>query len=145
MARNNKIFAGPVSEPLPQIRELPADVAILPGCAIVATAGEFALGTATTVGKIFIAAENFIVMKGVDDAYAVGENVLGLEMLDEQLYYVRVPTGVNVALGAALTVGASGKWALQTTTRPTYAYAEEAYNNTSGADQLVRVRAANKG
>lgn len=145
MARNNKIFAGPVSEPLPQIRELPADVAILPGCAIVATAGEFALGTATTVGKIFIAAENFIVMKGVDDAYDVGENVLGLEMLDEQLYYVRVPTGVNVALGAALTVGASGKWALQTTTRPTYAYAEEAYNNTSGADQLVRVRAANKG
>lgn len=145
MARNNKIFAGPVSEPLPQIRELPADVAILPGCAIVATAGEFALGTATTVGKIFIAAENFIVMKGVDDAYAVGENVLGLEMLDEQLYYVRIPTGVDVALGAALTVGASGKWALQTTTRPTYAYAEEAYNNTSGADQLVRVRAANKG
>lgn len=145
MARNHKIFAGPVLEPLPQIRELPADVAILPGCAIVATAGEFALGTATTVGKIFIAAENFIVMKGVDDAYAVGENVLGLEMLDEQLYYVRIPTGVNVPLGAALTVGASGKWALQTTTRPTYAYAEEAYNNTSGADQLVRVRAANKG
>lgn len=145
MARNNKIFAGPVSEPLPQIRELPADVAILPGCAIVATAGEFALGTATTVGKIFIAAENFIVIKGVDEEYKVGENVLGLEMLDEQLYYVRIPTGVNVALGAALTVGASGKWALQTTTRPTYAYAEEAYNNTSGADQLVRVRAANKG
>ena len=145
MARYNTIYAGPVSENLPQVRELPADVAILPGCAVVATAGEFALGTATTVGKIFVAQDNYIIMKGVDDAYAVGERVLGLEMLDEQLLNVRVPTGVNVPFGAALTVGASGKWALQTGTRPIYAYAEEAYNNTSGADQLVRVRAANKG
>lgn len=145
MARYNTIYAGPVSENLPQVRELPADVAILPGCAIVATAGEFALGTATTVGKIFVAQDNYITLKGVDNAYAVGERVLGLEMLDEQLYNVRIPTGVNVPFGAALTVGASGKWALQTSTRPTYAYAEEAYNNTSGSDQLIRVRAANKG
>lgn len=145
MARYNTIYAGPVSENLPQVRELPADVAILPGCAVVATAGEFALGTATTVGKIFVAQDNYIIMKGVDDAYAVGERVLGLEMLDEQLLNVRVPTGVNVAFGAALTVGASGKWVLHAGTRPIYAYAEEAYNNTSGADQLVRVRAANKG
>lgn len=145
MARYNTIYAGPVSENLPQVRELPADVAILPGCAVVATAGEFALGTATTVGKIFVAQDYYITSKGVDDAYAVGERVLGLEMLDEQLLNVRIPTGVNVPFGAALTVGASGKWALQTSTRPIYAYAEEAYNNTSGADQLIRVRAANKG
>lgn len=145
MARYNTIYAGPVSENLPQVRELPAGAAILPGCAVVATGGKFELGGAATTGKIFLAQDNYIILNGVDDAYADGDRVLGLEMIDEQLLNVRVPDGVDVPFGAALTVGAAGKWVLHTGSRPIYAYAEEAYNNTSGADQLVRARAANKG
>lgn len=142
MARYNKIFAGPVTENIPQVVELPAAAATLPGCAVVATAGEFALASATTVGKIWVAQDNYLTMKGVDDAIAADDRVIGMELLPEQLFNVRVPTGTNVAYGAALSVGASGKWVLATTGRPIYAYAEEAFNNTTGADQLVRVRAA---
>lgn len=142
MARYHKIFAGPFTEATPQVQELPADAATLPGCAVVMTAGEFALASATTVGKIFVAQDNYLTMKGVDDAIPAGEVVIGMEMLDEQFFNVRVPTGTNVARGAALTTGAGGKWVLSAAGRQVYAYAEEAYNNNTGADQLVRVRAA---
>lgn len=143
MARYNKIFAGPTSETLPQVVELPAAADTLPGCAVVVTAGEFALASATTVGKVFVVQDNYLTGKGVDDAIKADDRVIGMELLPEQLFNVRVPTGTNVTLGAALTTGASGKWVLAAEGRAVYAYAEEAYNNTSGADQLVRVRAAN--
>lgn len=143
MARYNKIYAGPVSEPLPQTKELPAaDADILPGNIIVMVAGEFDNAGATTTGKVFIAQDNYLTLKGVDEAYPEGETVIGMELLDEQLFNMRFPTGVNVTIGAAITPGASGKGALASTSDMVIAYAEEAYNNTSGEDQLVRVRAA---
>lgn len=142
MARYNKIFAGPVTENIPQVRELPAAAATLPGCAVVSSSGAFALSGATTVSKIYVAQDNYLTMRGVDEAIATGDRVIGMELLPEELFNVRVPTGTNVALDAALTTGAAGKWVLAAAGRPVYAYAEEAYNNTSGADQLVRVRAA---
>lgn len=142
MARYNKIYAGPVSEPLPQTRELPAAASTLPGCAVVVTAGEFALAGATTTGKVFVAQDNYLIMNGVDDAIDAGDTVIGMNLLDEQLFNARVPTGVNVTLDAPMTTGASGKWVLATAGRPVYAYAEEAFNNTTGEDQLVHVRAA---
>ena len=145
MARYNKIYAGPVTEVMPQVQELPAAASTLPGCAVVMTAGEFALAGAATVGKIYVVQDDYLTLKGVDTAIAADDTVIGMELLDEQLFNVRVPTSTNVARGAALTTGASGKWVLAGTGRPIYAYAEEAYNNTSGSDQLVRVRAAKGG
>lgn len=142
MPRYNKIFAGPVSENLPQVQEAPADASTLPGIFAVITSGEFVAATADTHAKLFVVQENYLTMKGVDDAYAVGESVIGMEMLDEQFFNVRFPTGVNVTRGAAITVGSGGKGKLALAADFVVAFAEEAYNNTSGADQLVRVRAA---
>ena len=81
-------------------------------------------------------------LKGVDDAWASGDTMIGMEMLDEQFFNVRVPAGQNIAKGAALTTNATGRFVLATTGNPIRATAEEAYNNTTGSDQLVRVRAA---
>lgn len=142
MARYNVIYAGPTTEVRPQVQELPAAASTLPGCAVVINAGTFALAGAATTGKVFLAQDNYLTCKGVDDAYGADETTIGMEMLDEQFFNVRVPTGVNVTRGAALSTVANGKWGLATDGRPVYAYAEEAFNNTTGADQLVRVRAA---
>lgn len=142
MPRYNKIYAGPFTEATPQVQEAPAAVAILPGTLITRTAGKFAYATAATVGKVFIAQDNYLAMEGVDTPYAVDDRVLGMELLQDQLFYARVPTGVNVALDARLTPGANGTFILAGLSDLVVATAEEAYNNTSGADQLVRVRAA---
>lgn len=142
MPRYNKIFAGPFTEATPQVQELPADAATLPGCLVVMTGGEFVLAGAATVGKVFIAQDNYLAMKGVDVAYAVGDVCIGMEMLDEQFFNARVATGNNVTRGAALTPAANGLLALASTSDMVVAFAEEAYNNTSGTSQLVRVRAA---
>jgi len=142
MARYNKIYAGPVSENLPQVQEAPAAAAIMPGCLIVRTGGNFALATDTTTGKMFVAQDNYLIGGGVDDAYSPDETTIGMEMLDEQFFYLRFPSGVNVALDAPISTGASGKAAVAAAGDFVIGYAEEAYNNTSGQDQLVRVRAA---
>lgn len=67
-----------------------------------------------------------------------------MEALDEQFFNVRVPTAVNVARGAKLTTNATGKFVLATTGQNVAVVAEEAFNNTSGSDQLVRVRIARR-
>lgn len=142
MPRYNTILAGPIGQNVPQVRELPCAAAHLPGIFVSESSGEFAAATAGAQAKLYVLQDNYLAMKGVDDAYAADDTGLGLEMLDSQLFNVRVPTGVNVTQDAALTVGAGGKAALATAEDYVVAYAEEAYNNTSGADQLVRVRAA---
>lgn len=142
MARYNTIFAGPATEVRPQVQELPAAAAILPGTAIVIASDEFALAGAATTGKIFVAQDNYLTMKGVDDAYAEGETTIGMEMLDEQFFNVRIATGTNVERAAALTTAANGLFVVAAAGDAVYAYAEEAFNNTTGADSLVRVRAA---
>ena len=47
--------------------------------------------------------------------------------------------------GAALTTTATGRFTAAANGNVVHAFTEEAYNNTSGADQLVRVRAAKGG
>lgn len=142
MARYNKIYAGPVSETLPQVQERLCAASILPGTALVESGSAFAQAGAASNAKLYIAQDNYLAMKGVDDAWAANDRIIGMEMLDEQFFNVRVPTGTNVTRGAALTTNASGKFVLATTGNRIVAFAEEAYNNTSGADQLVRARAA---
>lgn len=139
MSRYNKIFAGPVNAVLPQVIEVPATEAITPG-SIVTAAG--ALADDTTVGKVFIAQENYLEMKGVDDDYAIGDNVIGMELLPAMFFNALVATGNNVTVGAALTITSAGTLALAGVSDFVVATADEAYNNTSGDPQLVRVRPA---
>lgn len=142
MARYNKIYQGPVTQVTPQVQELPADVAILPGSVIQPVSGEYVLGTAASVGKVFIAQENYLALEGVDTAYAIGDTVIGMEMLDEQFFAVRVATGNSLVKGSPLTPGAAGVLTLASTSDMIVAFSEETYNNNTGSVQLVRVRAA---
>lgn len=142
MARYNKIFAGPVTEAQTQVQERVLNGAYLPGTAVVVSSGNFAQAGANEDEKIYILQDNYLALKGVDTAWASGSTGIGMEMLDEQFFNVRVPTGVNVTQDAKLTTDAAGKFVLATTGQNIIAVSEEAYNNTSGSDQLVRVRKA---
>lgn len=143
MARYNKIYAGPFNQATPQVQERLAAAATLPGLAVIESgANGFAIAGATTNEKVYISQDNYLALKGVDDAWAAGDTMIGMEMLDEQFFNVRVPTGQNIARGAKLTTNATGRFVIATTGQRIIATAEEAFNNSSGSDQLVRVRAA---
>ncbi|RZJ47433.1 MAG: hypothetical protein EON87_00940 [Brevundimonas sp.] len=143
MARFNKIYAGPVTEVTPQVQELPAAAATLPGLAVIMSSGKFAIAGANTTEKVFISQDNYLVGEGVDTAVAIDDIVIGMELLDEQFFNVRVPTGVSVVKGVTkLTTNATGRFVIATTGQRIIAIPEETYNNTSGVDQLVRVRRA---
>ena len=142
MARYNKIYAGPVTEVTPQVQERICPVAVLPGLALVENGANFAIAGAASNAKVYVAQDNYLAMKGTDDAWPANDRIVGMEMLDEQFFNVRVPTGVNVARGAAMTTNAAGKFVLAASGNRVIAFAEEAYNNNTGSDQLVRVRAA---
>ena len=68
--------------------------------------------------------------------------VIGMELLSSQLFNALVPTGNNIAKGDSLTISATGRLVPVTTGDRVIAIADEAYNNTSGSDQLVRIRPA---
>lgn len=144
MARFNKIFAGPVTQVTPQVQERICAAAILPGTALVESGANFAQAGANSGEKLYIAQDNYLALKGTDDAWPAGDTIIGMEALDEQFFNVRVPTGVNVARGAKLTTNATGRFVLATTGQNVAVVAEEAFNNTSGSDQLVRVRIARR-
>lgn len=142
MPRFNRIFAGPFTEATPQVQERICTTAALPGTAVVESGSAFAQAGANALTKIYIAQDNYLAIKGVDDAWLANDRIIGMEMLDEQFFNVRVPTGVNVLRGSQLTTSAAGKFVLATTGQRVIMIAEEAYNNTSGSDQLVRARVA---
>jgi hypothetical protein len=145
MARFNKIFAGPFTEATPQVQERVCATAVLPGTALVETGSSFAQAGANAAGKIYIAQDNYLSLKDVDTAWPADDRIIGMEPLDEQFFNVRVPTGTNITRGANMTTNAAGKFVLATTGQNVKLVAEEAYNNTSGADQLVRARKAQPG
>ena len=145
MARYNKILAGPVDENKPQVQERICAAAILPGTALIESGSNFAQAGANASVKFYIAQDNYLAQKGVDDAWPANDRIIGIEPLDELFFNVRVPTGVNVLRGSELTTTSVGKFTLATTGQNVKMIAEEAYNNTSGADQLVRARKAQPG
>lgn len=142
MPRYNKVYAGPVSEPLPQVQERILSGAYLPGTAVVETGNNFAQAGANSGEKLYILQDNYLAMKGVDDAWLSGDRGVAMEVLDEQFFNVRVPTGVNILRGSKLTTNATGRFVLATAGQNIAMVAEEAFNNTTGSDQLVRARVA---
>ncbi|WP_102867892.1 hypothetical protein [Pseudovibrio exalbescens] len=143
MARYNKIFAGPYTMALPQVRELPAaDGNIKPGNLIVDAAGSFTNAGAATTGKVYVAQDNYLAMGGADDAYPSGDVVIGMEAQDSFIYRVRLAASQNVAVGSALTTAANGEVAVATTGDMVVFFADESFNNTSGSAELINARPA---
>lgn len=142
MARYNTIYAGPGNDPTPQAFEALASVAIAPGSIVTLSSGEFALGTAATTGKVWIAQDNYLTGRGIDTSWAADSTAIALEILPGKLYNARVATGQNLTKGDALTPGASGALVKAATSDMVVATADETYNNNTGSVQLVTVRAA---
>lgn len=142
MARFNKIYAGPVEFLLPQVQEAVKTTTTLPGTAVKFSGANFVAAGASDNAKVFLAQENYLMLMGVDDAWAANTRVIGMELLPDRFYNVRVPTGQNIAKGDPLTTDANGKFVKAATGNRIIFFAEEAYNNTSGADQLIRARPA---
>jgi hypothetical protein len=145
MARYNKIFAGPTQQNLPQVQERICTTAVLPGTALIESGANFAQAGANVATKFYIAQDNYLALKDTDTAWPANDRIIGMEPLDELFFNVRVPTGNNVLRGSELTTSAAGKFVLATTGQNVRMIAEEAYNNASGADQLVRARKAQPG
>lgn len=142
MARYNTIWAGPDSENMPQKVEALAAASLMPGLmATLDGTGKLALAAANTATAVYVVQDNYLTMKTTEDAIAAGDTAMGLVTLDEQFFNVRIATGINVAKGAALALGASGTIVLATAGSRIIGYADESYNNTTGASQLVRMRA----
>jgi hypothetical protein len=153
MARYSRIHLGPARKNDPQVREAEAAAssAIKPGTFLVLSSGRFANAAADTVGKVWLAQENYLAQKSVDDAYSPyvagppevrGDTVIGLELQDDTHYAAVIATGTNVtAVGTPLKLAASGKLAIATPgTDNIVAFADEVYNNNTGSDQLIRIR-----
>lgn len=144
MARYNKIFLGPVDKAKPQVREAIADADILPGTLAVLSSGEFVAAGAATSGRYWVIQDNYLLLKGVDDAWKAGDTAIGIEPQDDQILAGRIPTGVNItAVGTPLTFGADGKLAIGVIdTNLIVGFADEIYNNNTGADQLIKFRSS---
>ena len=140
----NLIFAGPNTENLPQIKEKLAAETILPGSLVVLDGdGEFELhDTAGGRGRYYVAQENYLVMKGVDDAYEEGDNVIGMIPLDEQFFYVRVATAQTIGEDTPLASSGAGLLVAATAEDEVLFYAEEPITTTD-ATGLVLARVAN--
>lgn len=142
MARYNVILAGPADKVKPQVREAVCPTAVLPGTVLIGNGANFAQAGANPTARVYLAQDNYLAMKDTDTAWPAGDRVVGLHLQDDELYNVRIPTGTNVVHDSPLTANAAGKLVLATTGQRVLFYATEAYNNTTGADQLVRAKAA---
>ncbi len=143
MARYNKIFLGPTDKNFPQVREAIAAVALKPGRLVVMSSGKFALAGTSTIGQVLLVQDNYLTLKGVDTDWAADVRAIAIEMDDQCLYAARIANSVNIAaIGTALTPAANGTLGIASTGDLIVAYSDEIYNNTSGSEQLIRIRPA---
>ena len=144
MARYNKIYAGPVRETQPQVEEALCNVALTPGQIVILSSGKWvAHATAGGRGRIRVLQDNYLAGENPDTAVAQNDTGVGLIPLDEDLFYVRVATGNNLAKGDPLVSNGAGLLAKGATTgHQVLFWAEETYNNNTGSSQLVLARVA---
>lgn len=141
MPRYNKIYAGPYTENLPQTREGLAFEDITPGCLVTFDSGEFSLADASTVSPVWVAQDNYLTLKTVETVNETGNTMIGMIMLQQQLFNCLVPTGQNLSVGTELTSNANGQLVAAGVGDRVFAMSEEDYNNDTGESQLVHVRA----
>lgn len=144
MPRFNKILLGPTRKNDPQVKEAIASVALKPGRLITLNAsGQFVLATATTTTKVYLCEKNYLALKSVDDDWVATNLAIGYEMQPDVLYAGRVAAGVNITqTGLPLTLGANGTLAIATGAALVIGHSDEAFNNNTGVEQLVRFRPA---
>lgn len=143
MARFNKILRGPVDQNKPQVREAICTTAVLPGTAVVISGANLAQAGANALTPVYIVQDNYLALKGVDDAWPANDRIVAIHPQDDEVYALRVPTGQNLVAGDNLTTSAAGKFVKSTTGQRTMFWVLETYNNNTGADQLVNCRVAN--
>lgn len=142
--RFNKIFAGPVTEVLPQVVEASAGVAdIKPGQVLTLVSGEFDQAGAATLTQLFVAQDNYLAMLGTNDVYLDGETTPGIVPLDNQLLNCRFAASAALTKGDAVALAANGLLRKLPATTGAYiviGYADETVTLGSGGEDLIRVR-----
>lgn len=140
----NLIYAGPNTEKLPQVKEKLASETILPG-SIVTLDGddEFELhDDAGERGRYYVVQENYLAMKGVNDAYTEGDNVIGMIPFDDQLFYVRLAASQTITEDMPLASNGSGLLVEATAEDEILFYAEEAVTTAAEETALCLARVA---
>lgn len=140
--RFNKIYAGPATEVLPQVVEMPVTAAYLPGVVMTLTGtAKFTLAGIATTTQLFVLQENYLAMLDVDDAYQVDEVGLGLVPLDTQLLNCRFAASTALVKGEPVALAANGLLR-KVTTAGTYfvvGYMDETVT-LPATEELARVR-----
>lgn len=138
----NLIFAGPTTQNVPQVKEKLAGAAFLPGAIVTLDASDEFIphGVAGGRGRYYVAQENYLVMKNVDDTYSTGDLAIGMIPLDEQFFYVRVGASQTITEDDALSSNGSGNLIAAVTGDEILFYAEEAVTTGVGETALVLAR-----
>lgn len=148
MARYNKIDLGPAIENCPQIEEGISAVAVTPGSITRFDAGAVVLASAADAvqgNQLYVADHQWCAGRDVDADTPAGETVLNHVPLNRKRYAALLLAGQNVlsvdtplkvsATDGVLEIGTPG-------TDHIVAYSREAYNNTTGENQLIAIRFA---
>lgn len=103
------------------VNDLVAGVAITPGYLIEAYSDGGVLkvrpnASATEIAAHFIALEQTEMNKTVDDAYAVGDLVIGAFLAPGSTFWGLIPSGQNIAVGGLLQSNGDGKLKAATAT-----------------------------
>jgi hypothetical protein len=106
----------------------------------VAATDNLGTGTSNTGGRrrTYIAKEDTLQGKTVNDAYANGDNIFVHMGLPNDVVQVLVASGQTIAKGVGLSAGTNGKWTADTTLAA--AEALEGSGGALAADTLMRVR-----
>lgn len=132
----NTVYIGPAEEQ-PDVVELAASEAILPGQFMVVTSGKFAQAGAAEAALTYIALEN--ILGEVSEAYAADDTVQGARPKSGQYYSCVLAASQTIsAVGTPLKTDASGNLIAQGGTGAIAAYADEAVT-TTGATGRIRV------
>ncbi len=144
MARYNKIFRGPVEKDRPYTQEAIANVALPPGSIVTRNAaGAFILhATAAERGAFYVVSEDYLGQNDPDTDVLSGDTAVAYYPYPSYRFAALVATGNNVPLDGPLTSNGAGILRIAVATEEALFYAEEAFNNTSGSNQLIRVRPA---
>ena len=140
----NLIFAGPTTQNVPQVKEKLAGAAFLPGAIIVLDGSDKFIphGPAGARGRYYVAQENYLAMKDVDDTYSEGDLAIGMIPLDEQFFYVRVAASQTITEDEALASNGAGLLVSAAAGDEILFYAEEAVTTGAGETALVLARVA---
>lgn len=141
--RYHKIFAGPASNPSPEVLELKSASALKPGMVVTVQSGLFVQATAPATGPIYVIQDNYLSGETVDENIEAGDTAFGIILTPGMLINVLLAAAETVSVGDPLTTNATGRVVAATAGDQVYFAADETFNNDTGAQALCRVRVVN--